>query len=173
MRRATCAGWPLLLAATACAGSMRGGGAAGEYGFPDAFEVTQVVTVESGDDRRELLASVRRRAADYEVTLFDPVFATPLVSAALHGGAASEERFSEAVPPGDGTRLVEQLARLYGERFPAPRDGVTESASGPFRFRLARLPDAEACRFPGEIAIRPRLGASRRVDVRTLDVRCP
>jgi hypothetical protein len=172
VKRATCAGSALLIAC-ASAGASRGGTAAGDYSFPGAFDVTQVVTVESGDDHRELLASVRRRAGDYEVTLFDPVFATPLLSAALRGGAASEERYSDTVPSGEGARLVEQLARLYGERFPEPRGGVTEAASGAFRFRLSQLPDATvACRFPGEIAISPRVSARSRVAVRTVEVQC-
>jgi hypothetical protein len=172
VRRRLCTAAALL--AAACAGAPRGRPGQEEYGFPEAFEVTQVVTLASGDERREMLASLRRQGGDYEVTLFDPAFAVAILSASRRAGVVSEEPFAQGVRPGDGKRLVDMLVRLYAEVFPAPRGGVTAATSGAFSYRLSAIPDAGShCRFPGLIAIGPRLGATGpRIDARTVEVRC-
>ncbi len=161
----------LLLAG--CAGASHELGAGTHYAFPDEFDVTQAVTVaSSSDDTREVLASLRRRAGDYDVTLFDPVFAVPVVTASLHGGVAHEEVLAPGVPAGQGKRLVSLLSTLYGSTFPLPRAGSSEAASGGFSFRLGEIVDGAACPFPAVIDVSPRLGRWPTLHVRTLEVTC-
>jgi hypothetical protein len=141
------------------------------YRFPVAFEASQVVTIDAGGERREVIASVRRAGDDYQVTLFDPVFQVPLLGAAASGGKVTEELLAPGPRPGDGKQLLELLREVYGQDY-AERAGAAVAQGRSGRTTLAGLPPAGgACRFPREIAITPRLGAMRFA-VRTTDVAC-
>jgi hypothetical protein len=154
----------------ACARVQRGGDAG--YAFPEAFDATQAVTVKLEDREHELIASLSRRGGDLEVTLFDPIFSFPVLTASFRGGVASELRHSEAVPAGNGERLAELLVAVYEARYQARAAGAAESATATMRFRLEDLPDAGPCRFPGTVEVAPRLGAGPHVRARTLEVAC-
>jgi hypothetical protein len=158
-------------AASGCAGAPVRPVGASTYRFPAAFEASQVVTLEVGGERHEFIASVRRTGDDYQVTLFDPIFEVPLLGAAASGGKVTEELLAPGPRPGDGTRLLELLREVYGQDY-AELAGAAEARGRSGSARLNGLPPAgEACRFPREIAITPRLGAMRFA-VRTTDVAC-
>lgn len=168
MRRA-----PVALAlAAACAAAPR---APAGWAFPAAFDVNQVVRVEGRDGSWELVASLRRRGADYEVTLFDPIFGAPVLTASLMAGRASEEVLAPpgaGIRPGDGSRLVETLRGVYGQRYPSEEGGRTAAEGMRLAVALSAISGEPGCRFPGAIEIRPRAGPVDRLEVRTLEVRC-
>jgi hypothetical protein len=153
-----------------CARVQRGGDAG--YAFPEAFDATQAVTVKLEDREHELIASLSRRGRDLEVTLFDPVFSFPVLTASSRANVASEIRHTDAVPQGKGERLVELLAAVYGARYARGAAGTAEASTATMRFRLEGLPDAGDCRFPGAVEVAPRLGGGPRVRARTLEVAC-
>lgn len=154
----------------ACAGIPPG--ACDAYEFPGSFDATQAVTVTLEGRTQELLASLRRRGDDFEVTLFDPVFSFPVLSSSSHAGVASEIRHVESLRPGDGKRLLELLRSVYEARYPGPKAGGAEAATAALRFRLGQLPDDAPCRFPGTIEVSPRFGSGPHVHVRTVEVGC-
>ncbi len=162
-----------LVALAGCAAVPRGGAGSG-YRFPQAFEVTQLVKLSLGrDGARELLASVRRSGDDYDVTLFDPVFASPVLTASIRGTEAREETLARGPRPGDGIRLVELLRDLHEHRYACTAAGVAEASTARVSYRLSQLPSpAAACRFPAVIEVIPRIGLGPRVHVRTIDVSC-
>lgn len=163
------AGASALLAACAGPGAGRPGRA--EYSFPRAFEASQLVAVTAGGERRELLASVRRSGDDLQVTLFDPVFAVPVLSARAQGRTITEERLAPGPRAGDGVRLVRLLRDVLSRRY-AEGAGTPEAGGWAGRVRLSALPPATTpCRFPAEIEVAPR-GSGTIVRVRTLDVAC-
>jgi len=169
VRRAAAA---LLALAAACATVPAGPGG---WAFPASFDANQVVRIEGRDGSWELVASLRRRGDDYEVTLFDPVFSAPVLTASLRGGQASERVLAPAgagVRPGDGERLVETLREIYGERYPAEEGGRTAAGSLRVHTALSGIAGEAGCRFPGAIEIRPRAGPVERLEVRTIEVRC-
>lgn len=133
------------------------------YRFPEAFTASQVVEVEQGGTRLQFLASVRRDGPDCRVTLFDPVFSVPLVEARLEGGKASEELLAPGPRPGDGRRLVQLLAEVFGRAYPE-REGEAEATTIIGAVHLAGLPPPEqACRLPAQIQLLPRPGLVVRV----------
>lgn len=169
MTRAAPLAW-LLLAAGGCAGVARGGRAA-EWRFPERYDANQIVTVQLGEDRRELVASVRRTGKDLDVVLFDPALAVPLLEAHQRGGDAAETRHVEAVPPGYGKRLVEVLSALHALDFAIGPDGAAEAGARGLRFRVEDLSGDGACRFPRTIDVTPR-AIGPRIRVETIDVTC-
>jgi hypothetical protein len=158
-----------LAVATACAGVPRGG--EGVYAFPDAFVATQAVTVTLDSSNQDLVASLSRRGPDLEVTLFDPVFAFPVLTASVRAGVANEVRHADSVRPGDGERLVRLLVAVYEMQY-SDTAGVGDASTPTLRLRLEGLPGEGACRFPDAIEVSPRFGGGPRVRVRTLDVAC-
>lgn len=160
-----------VLAGTACAAIPR---AAGGYAFPESFEVTQVVTVDPDQPgRRELLASLRRVAGDFEVTLFDGVLLIPLLSASVRSGAVGVEEMAPGMDSGYGHRLVDLLRDLYGRDFPIAVGGATESTAGAVTVRLVGVPSSSLpCRFPSTIEVVPHGDGGPRLLVRTIDVAC-
>jgi len=166
MRRA--AGALAALVAAGCAGPRATGSG---FAFPDAFEANQLVTVRTGDETRELLASLRRAGEDHEVTLFDPVFAVPLLSASTRGGS-----FTVHGPRGPGADDVARLLALLGDLYdrsyrPAGADRF-EAKSGMFTFRLFGVSSRGSCSFPDRIEVEPRVGSAVHLDVVTIDVSC-
>jgi hypothetical protein len=156
--------------ALGCAG-VGSRGAAPPYRFPTDFRASQVVALEEPGGRHELIASVRRSGDEHQVTLFDPVFAVPLLSARAQGGEVSEELLAPGPRPGDGKRLAELLRDVFGRDY-VERGGTAEASGWSGRARLSGLPPGSAaCRFPAEIEMVPRIGQVR-VRVRTLDVTC-
>jgi hypothetical protein len=154
-----------------CAGAPARPGAGSVYRFPRAFEASQVVTLEAGGERREVLASLHRAGADYEVTLFEPVFSAPLLTASARGEALHEELLMPGPRPGDGTRLLALLRDVYGRAYPLDGAGRAEVRGELGRYELSGLAAAPAaCPFPDRIEIAPRLGP--RVAVRTVEVGC-
>ncbi|HYD39813.1 MAG TPA: hypothetical protein VEB43_03205 [Anaeromyxobacter sp.] len=170
MRRpATCA--CALVLATACASAGARGPGAQEYRFPRAFAASQVVAVNAGGERREFIASVRRSGAAHEVTLFDPVFAAPVLTARAEGRAVTEELLAPGPRAGDGVRLVKLLRDVFARRY-AERGGEAEAGGWTGRVRLTGLaPEPGPCRFPAEIELAARGGAGS-VRVRTLEAEC-
>jgi len=161
-----------LALAAACAGVPAGPGG---WAFPASFDANQVVVAEARDGAGtwELVASLRRRGADYEVTLFDPVFGAPVLAASLRDGRASEQVLAPAgIRAGDGERLVETLREIYGQRYPAESGGATGAETLRQRTTLAAISGGTGCRFPATIEIRPRAGPVERLEVRTIEVRC-
>jgi hypothetical protein len=129
------------------------------------------VAVTTGGDRREFIASVRRSGAVHEVTLFDPVFAAPVLRARAEGSAVTEELLVAGPRAGDGVRLVKLLRDVFARSY-AERGGEAEAGGWTGRVRLAGLAgEAAPCRFPTELALDVRGGAAS-VRVRTLDVAC-
>ncbi len=172
MRRpAACACACALALATACAGpGLRGPGAA-EYRFPRMFAASQVVAVTAGGERMEFIASVRRSGDVHEVTLFDPVFAAPVLTARAAGREVSEQLLAPGPRAGDGVRLVRLLRDVFARSY-AERGGEAEAGGWTGRVRLTGLaPEPAPCRFPAELALAARGGAGS-VRVRTLDVQC-
>ena len=154
-----------------CAGAGTHGAGPVPYRFPPAFRASQVVTVQQAGEPHELIASVRRSGDEQDVTLFDPVFAAPLLSARIRGGEVSEELLAPGPRSGDGKRLAELLREVFGREY-AERGGAAEAGGRAGVARLAGLPPEPAgCRFPAEIEFIPRVG-DLRVRVRTLDVAC-
>ncbi len=144
------------------------------YTFPESFEVTQVVEVDAGrPGSRQFVASLKRVGGDYEVTLFDAVFDSPLLNASAHSGTVTVEARSPGVDARFGYRLVELLRDLYGRNYPPASDGATESTAGAVAVRLAGVPaSASACRFPSTIEVIPPLGGGSPLLVRTIDIAC-
>jgi hypothetical protein len=136
------------------------------------FDATQAVTVTLEGREQELIASLSRRGRDLEVTLFDPIFSLPVLTASSHGGIASEIRHTDAIPPGKGERLVELLVTVYEARYAAGWTGTAEATTATMRFLLDGLADEGACRFPGTVEVSPRFGGGPRVRARTLEVAC-
>lgn len=169
MRRAAAAA-SILLASLGCAGVPRGQGAVA-WTFPARYEANQIVTVDSGDTRREFLASVRRSRGDVEVTLFDPALAAPLIAGRMREGAAEETRYAAGIPPGYGVQLVRMLADLHGARFPIGADGAGEAGGVGVRYRVRSLSADYRCRFPEVIEVTPR-ARGPRIHVATIDVAC-
>ncbi|WP_242392179.1 hypothetical protein [Anaeromyxobacter oryzisoli] len=159
-----------LVLGAACAAIPRG--ERRSYEFPPSFDATQAVTVTLEGRTQELVASLRRRGDDFDLTLFDPVFSFPLLTSSSHGGVATEVRHVERVRPGDGKRLVELLVLVYETRYPLPVAGAAEASVGAVRSRLEQLPGDAPCQFPGVILVSPRFGAGPQVSVRTVEVLC-
>jgi hypothetical protein len=159
------------LAAAGCAGVRPAAGAAG-FRFPESFDATQAVTVDAPDGKVELLASLRRRGADYEVTLFDPVFATPLLGASLSGGVFRVDASGPGVTAREAERLVEVLRDVYAGSYPLPVSGTTVARGHGIAITLTDVDAGAPCPFAGRIDVRPRFGAAPAVAVRTLDVSC-
>lgn len=157
--------------ALACAGAAPRPGER-TYRFPEAFEATQVVTVALDSGPQEALASVRRRGADYEVTLFEPTFAAPLLTAAARGGAVSEELLVAGPRRGDGLRLVKLLADVFGRAYRAGADGRGEARGSLGAYALDGLPGPGPCAFPAAVDVSPTLGLGPHVHARTVDVSC-
>jgi hypothetical protein len=153
----------------ACAGAQ--GAGAITYRFPQELRASQVVVLESEGERHEFIASVRRAGADVEVTLFDPVFAVPLLHARAQGGEVTEELLAPGPRPGDGKRLAGLLRDVFSRGY-AETDGAARADGWMGKVRLAGLPaEPGECRFPEEIELRPRAGGAV-VQVKTLDVAC-
>jgi len=160
-----------LMLSPGCAGLSQG--SAG-YVFPSHFEVTQVVTMapERGETR-EFVGSVRRAGGDFVVTLFDPVFSFPLLTASYQAGRVTEEAHAPGLESGQGRRLVELLRDVYGQRYSVVDEGGTAAGAGGASYGLVGIPGpGSSCRFPLAIEILPRKGMGPRVSVRTLDVAC-
>ena len=160
-----------LMLSPGCAGLSHG--SAG-YAFPSHFDVTQVVTVapERGETR-EFVGSVRRAGGDFVVTLFDPVFEVPLLTASYRAGRVTEETHAPGLESGQGRRLVELLRDLYGQHYSVVDDGGTAVGTDDASYRLVGIPGpGSSCRFPLAIEILPRKGMGPRVSVRTVDVAC-
>lgn len=154
--------------AAACAGVRP---AAPAWTFPDAFDATQVVSASGDGPPMELVASLRRRGGDYEVTLFDPVFGAPLLSAAVRGGAHEVREIGPAIGrAGEARRLLDVLASVYGRAYPAPREDATGASTLAYAIRLSEFGAPGDCAFPGRIDVTASGGA--RVEVRTLEVTC-
>lgn len=142
-----------------------------EWSFPPRYEANQLVSVDLGDSRHDLVASVRRDGGDVEVTLFDPALAVPLLAARLHDGEAEETRWVEVVPAGQGERLVRLLADLHAAPYRVAPDGEGERTAGGVRFRVGGFTGEPPCRFPRRVEVIPR-GPGPRIRVETLDVAC-
>lgn len=163
------AGVASAVGAVGCAG-VQGTGAV-TYRFPQALRASQVVVLEREGQRHEFIASVRRAGADVEVTLFDPVFAIPLLHARAQGGEVSEELLAPGPRPGDGKRLAGLLRDVFSRGY-AEAGGAARADGWMGKVRLAGLPaEPGECRFPQEIELRPRAGGAV-VQVKTLDVAC-
>src|SRR5512147_3182559 len=119
---------PFLAAALAlaCAGPGTHGAGGAPYRFPAVFQVSQVVTVEEPNGKHELIASVRRSQDGLRVSLFDPVFNVPLLSAQVERGEVSEELLTPGPRPGDGKRLAGLLAEVFSRRYDE-RGGAAEA----------------------------------------------
>jgi hypothetical protein len=157
-------------AAAALAGCAGARPAGPVWSFPEAFDATQAVSVRGAGPARDLVASLRRRGGDYEVTLFDPIFGAPLLSAARRGGQVSIEASGPAAGrEAEARRLVEVLADVYGGAYPAPRGGASEGRAGRLAVRLSGVAPRDGCPFPERVDVSAR-GVS--VEVRTLDVTC-
>lgn len=166
MRRAA----PLLAAlAAACAHAPPPGA---PFAFPDAFEANQLVEIATADGRREVVASLRRRGADFEVTLFDPVFTIPLLSASTRGGDLRVEGSAPGLPEDAGPQLLALLADLYGRTFRAVGADRLEARSRRFAYALLGVRPRDGCPFPDRIEVSPRRGAALHLRVVTIDVSC-
>jgi hypothetical protein len=163
--------WVAALAAAACAGAPAR--ARHDFAFPDSFDVNQVVTARVEGVAQELVASLRRRGAEYEVTLFDPAFGVPLLSASLAGGSVTIASAAGPLRRDDAERLLAMLGDLYAQRFRARGPDRLEAKSGRFVYRLAGLRSREGCAFPDRIDVAPRMGSAVVIEVVTLDVSCP
>ncbi len=171
MRRLAAAATALL--ALACA---HGGSPAGPaFAFPGAFDANQLVEIRTAGETREVLASLRRRGGDFDVTLFDPVFAVPLLSASSRGGAVHVEAGpapGRGPGPEEATQLLSLLADLYGRTFRAAGADRFETSSGRFRFGLVGVRPRDGCPFPDRIEVSPRLGSAVHLRVDTIEVSC-
>ena len=143
------------------------------FTFPPAFDANQVVTVRTEGDIRELLASLRWRGGDLDVTLFDPAFAAPLLHASRRGGAVRVETFQGGPGRDAANRLVDLLGELYAQPFHETARDRVEARSGRYAFRLERVRLQGGCAFPEAIEVAPRAGPDVQVRVVTLDVSCP
>lgn len=168
--RALASALALVLAAAGCAG-LRGGARGAEWSFPLRYEANQAVSVTTGGEQRDLVASVRRDGAEIEVTLFDPALAVPVLSGWQRAGAIGEQRHVDSIPSGYGERLVRLLADLHGRTFDVTdaRDG--EARGFGVRYRIEGLSGEAGCRFPRLIEVTPS-GPAPRVRVETLDFGC-
>lgn len=161
----------LALAGAACAGPRPLLDAAA-FRFPESFDATQVVTVAAPDGKVELVASLRRREADYDVTLFDPVFATPLLGASLEAGVFRVDARGPGVTAREAEQLLEVLRDVYAGGYPRPVDGTTVARGRRVAITLSGVDPDAPCPFAARIDVRPRLGLAPAVAVRTLDVSC-
>jgi len=143
------------------------------FAFPRAFDANQAVTVRMEGDTRELLASLRWRGGDLDVTLFDPVFAVPLLHASSRGGAVQVETLQAGPREDVARRLVELLGELYAQPFRATGPDRAEARSRHYAFRLEGVRAQGGCVFPDAIEVAPRSGPDVRVRVVTLELSCP
>jgi hypothetical protein len=143
------------------------------FAFPPAFDANQTVTVRMDGDARELLASLRWRGGDLDVTLFEPAFAVPLVHATRRGGAVKVEAFPGGPREDAARRLVELLGELYAQPFRATSADRAEARSRHYAFRLEGVRGRGGCVFPDAIEVTPRMGPDVHVRVVTLDLSCP
>jgi hypothetical protein len=158
------------LAAAGCAGTPVPGRP--PFTFPDAFDVNQSVTVRADGVTHELVASLRRRSASYDVTLFDPAFGVPLLSASMEGAEVLVREGASPERRGDAEKLLAMLRELYGETYRPSGADRAEASAGKMRYRLTGIRSRDGCAFPDRIEVRPRLGSAVAVDVVTLDVSC-
>ena len=142
------------------------------FTFPSAFDANQTVTVWVDGRARDLLASLRWRGGDLDVTLFDTAFAAPLLTVSRRSGKVAIETFQHGAGDQEARRLVELLVELYALPFRETAPGWAEARSGGFTFRLERLHDRAQCVFPDAIEIFLRVGPAIRVRVVTVDVSC-
>jgi hypothetical protein len=161
----------LFLALAACAGAPHGGRSA--YTFPEAFDATQAVTVTLEGRTQELIASLSRRGRDFDVTLFDPVFSFPVLTASSRAGVASEVRHTDAVPRGGGERLVQLLAAVYEARYARTEAAGGKATAGAMQLTLEGLANEAACQFPATIEVSSRIGDGPHVRVVTVEATCP
>ncbi len=158
--------------ALACAHAPLGTGP--PYAFPPAFDANQAVTVRTGGDVRELLASLRWRGGDLDVTLFEPAFAVPVLHATRRRGVVRVETFRGGPPEDAARRLVELLGELYAQPFVGAAAGdAADARSRHYAFRIEGLRPNGGCVFPDAIDVAPRMGPDVRVRVATLDLSCP
>jgi hypothetical protein len=170
-RRAAALAAVALAFALACAHAPRDAGP--PFAFPRAFDANQAVTVRMDGDTRELLASLRWRAGDLDVTLFEPAFAVPLLHATRRGGAVKVETLPGGPDERAARRLVELLGELYAQAFQATAADRAEGRSRHYAFRLEGVQARGECAFPEAIEVDPRMGPDVHVRVRTLDLSCP
>ncbi len=157
--------------ALACAHAPQGDRA--RYAFPPAFDANQAVTVRMDGDVRELLASLRWRGGDLDVTLFEPALAVPVLHATRRGGAVRVETFQGGPREDAARRLVELLGELYAQPFRAGAADGAEARSRHYAFRLEGVRGRGGCVFPDAIEVAPRAGPDVHVRVVTLDLSCP
>ncbi len=143
------------------------------FAFPPAFDANQAVTVRMDGDTRELLASLRWRGGDLDVTLFEPAFAVPLLHATRRGGAVKVATFPGGPREEAARRLVELLGELYAQPFRATAGDRADARSRHWAFRLEGVRGRGGCVFPDAIEVAPRMGPDVHVRVVTLDLSCP
>ncbi len=145
----------------------------GRFAFPDAFDANQLVEIASEDGTREVVASLRRRAGDFEVTLFDPVFSVPLLTASTRRGDVRVDGSAPGLPENAGPQLLALLADLYGRTFRAASADRLEARSGRFAYALVGVRPRDGCPFPDRVDVSPRRGPVLHLRVVTIEVSCP
>ena len=166
-------GAALKVLAVACAASgcahLAPSAADREFHFRNELAVTQTVEVDAAGGRHAFLASLRRHGDEIEVTLFDPVFAAPMLSAAWRRGKAEETLLAAGARPGDGKRLIELLREVYAMNYPPPASGRTRATSSRVAVELEGFGRAP-CDFPDRMVLEARVGPAFEVRVETVSV---
>jgi len=139
--------------------------------LPGSYRANQVVHVTTPENTLDFIASVARRGGDVEVVLFDAALQVPLLRAASGPGGITETAFVDAIPPGNGRRLVELIQAMNGLRFLPVGDGARVADGGGWSFTLSGSVGVPSCEFPGRISVEHRLGGPR-IEVETTDVDC-
>jgi hypothetical protein len=169
--RLACIALPMILT---CATTPEGEAGRRRYRFPNVFRANQTVrvTVTKGG-KLELLASVQRSGGDYDVTLFDPLFAAPLLRASSREGAITEELLAPSAKAGWGIQLLALLREVYNETYLSHAEDAWNASS---RAASLRIIDIDAtgrtCAFPKVIEVKPRAGVVRDVRIQTLQADC-
>jgi hypothetical protein len=158
------------LVAALALGCAHAGASGAAFAFPAAFDANQLVTIQTGGETRELIASLRRRGADYDVTLFDPVFAVPILSASARDGAVRVEGGAGGLGADRAEQLLSLLADLYGRTFRATGPDRFEARSRRFAYALAGVRPRDGQPFPDVIEVASRGGPEVRLRVETIDV---
>ena len=142
------------------------------FAFPDAFDANQLVEIATADGTREVVASLRRRGGDFEVTLFDPVFTVPLLSASTRGGDVRVDGSAPGLPEDAAPQLLALLQDLYGRTFRAAGADRLEARSRRFAYALVGVRARDGCPFPDSVEVSRRGRADLHLRVVTIDVSC-
>lgn len=143
------------------------------FAFPEAFDANQLVEIATTNGAHQVVASLSRRGRDLEVTLFDPVFTAPLLSASTRAGEVRVHASAPGLPENAAPQLLALLVDLYDRTFRGAGAGRFEARSRRFAYALVGVRLRDGCSFPDWVEASTRRGPALHLRVTTLDVSCP